>query len=351
MQAVLSKTLIIRFSSVGDIVLSTPLVRSLRRRFPHGEINYLTRSDYADLLRTNPHLTALIELPAGSTLADLRRFRRALRASRYDLIIDIHNSLRSRFLTFGMHNVRRVNKRKLARWILVHLKRDLYTHLGGPADVTRRYLETVSDLGIADDGEGTELFPPEPALRRASEVLRLASVNTRALLIGLCPSARHETKQWLKERYAETAATLAYERNAGILLFGSAAETARCGEIRSQILRLAPDALVLDLSGQLTLMETAAAMDCCALILSNDSGLMHMAAARKRKLVAIFGSTTRQLGFFPPAGLGIVVEHASLPCRPCSHIGRPSCPEGHFNCMNGIPVSQVLDAIHTQLTD
>lgn len=349
MKGALSKTLIIRFSSVGDIVLSTPLIRSLHRKFPQSQIDYCTRSEYGELLRTNTHLSNLIEFPAGGTFADLRRLRRTIRKSRYDLVIDIHDSLRSRFLTFGFPSVRRINKRKLARWILVHLKRDLYSRFGGDADVANRYIETLKAFGVTDDGEGTELFLPADAVRRAGDFLRDASADGGIPPIGLCPSARHETKQWPAERFAEAAAALARERSAGILLFGSAAERGRCSEIRTRILTLVPEAFVLDLSGRLTLMETAAALDRCSLVITNDSGLMHIAAARKRKLVAVFGSTTRQLGFFPPANLAIVVENPSLPCRPCSHIGRSSCPEGHFNCMNGIPVSQVLDAARTQL--
>jgi lipopolysaccharide heptosyltransferase II len=349
MQAVLSKTLIIRFSSVGDIVLSTPLVRLLRKRFPHCQIDYLTRSDYAELLRTNPHISALLEFPAGGSLHDLHRHRRAIRSSDYDVIIDIHGSLRSRFLTFGMRDVRRINKRKFARWVLVHLKRDFYSRLGGSPGITQRYLETAHSLGISDDGKGTEVFVPEEAALRAARLLQTPAADTPPLLIGFCPSARHETKQWLKERFAQTAAVLGKDLNAGILLFGSASESARCAEIRTQILELAPETLVLDLSGRLTLMETAAAMDRCSLIISNDSGLMHLAAARKRRLVAVFGSTTRQLGFFPPDNLSTVVENPVPPCRPCSHIGRSSCPEGHFDCMKGISVSEVLDAARKQL--
>jgi lipopolysaccharide heptosyltransferase II len=349
MQAVLSKTLIIRFSSVGDIVLSTPLVRLLRQRFPHCQIDYLTRSEYAELLRTNPHISTLLEFPAGGSFRDLRRHRRAIRSTHYDVIFDIHGSLRSRFLTLGMRGVRRINKRKLARWLLVHLKRDLYHRLGGSPGITQRYLETAHSLGISDDGKGSEVFVPEAAALTAARLLRAAAADTAPLLIGFCPSARHETKQWFKERFAETAAALARDLNAGILLFGSASESTRCAEIRTHILDLTPGTPVLDLSGQLSLMETAAAMDRCALIISNDSGLMHLAAARKRRLVAVFGSTTRQLGFFPPENLSVVVENPVPPCRPCSHIGRSSCPEGHFDCMKGISVPEVLDAARKQL--
>jgi heptosyltransferase-2 len=134
------------------------------------------------------------------------------------------------------------------------------------------------------------------------------------------------------------------------ILFGSAGEVARCKEIRMNIKQDLPDAAVLDLSGQLTLLETAAVMDRCAVVITNDSGLMHLAAARQRKIVAIFGSTTEQLGFFPPRARSVVLENTTLRCRPCSHIGRAHCPKKHFRCMVDISAPQVIEAARRQLS-
>ncbi len=350
MQGVLTKTLIIRLSSVGDIVLSTPLPRLLRQRFPHCQIDYLTRSEYADLLRHNPHLSNLLEFPSGGTFRDLHRLRKRILASRYDLIVDLHDSLRSRYLTFGTVPVTRVNKRKLARWVLVHLNIDLYDHLGGHRDVADRYIETVAHLGIRDDGQGAEIFLPADAVKRAEEVFPRAGETPVPLIVGICPSARHPTKQWPAERFAATAAALARDTGATCVLFGSGSEVIRCEEIRRSILRDLPDAAVLDLSGQMTLLETAAAMDHCAVVITNDSGLMHLAGARQRKIVAIFGSTTEQLGFFPPRARSEVVQNTTLHCRPCSHIGRAHCPKKHFRCMIDIPTQQVIETARRQLS-
>jgi lipopolysaccharide heptosyltransferase II len=349
MQAVLSKTLIVRFSSVGDIVLSTPLLRLLRRRFPQAQIDYVIRADYADLLRANPYLSNLIEFPAGGTFRDLSRIRAAVRESQYDLILDIHDSLRSRYLTAGAADVERISKRKVPRWILVHWKKDLYARFGGALSITQRYLETVARFGIVDDGAGTEIFVPAASEHRVEDLLATTGLRTGVPWIGICPSARHATKQWPARRFAEAGAALARERGAGILLFGSAAESERCRAIRTEILTSVPQAVIADCSGTLTLLETAAALGRCDAVLTNDSGLMHIAAAQKRKIVAVFGSTTRQLGFFPPPGLSIVIEKTDLDCRPCSHIGRDSCPLGHFRCMEEIPASRVIEALHQQL--
>jgi heptosyltransferase-2 len=349
MPGTIHKTLIIRFSSVGDIVLSSLLVRVLRKSFPHAQIDYLVRSRYAELLRNSPFLSTVIEFPEGGTFHDLRRLRRRIRTGGYDLVIDIHDSLRSRYLCFGLRPVVRINKRKIARFALIRFKCDLYAHFGGAPGVAQRCVETVEGFGVADDHGGTELHLPPGASEKAAAVIREAGVSGTGLVVGICPSARHNTKMWPKERYAETALALIQTHMARILLFGSAEDAACCREIRDLVLKTNPRAIVVDLAGRLSLMETAAAMDACAVLVANDSGLMHIAAARKRRLVAIFGPTVRQLGFFPPPETSVVVERSGLPCRPCTHIGLPVCPEGHFKCMKEIDAATVIAAVERSL--
>jgi lipopolysaccharide heptosyltransferase II len=341
MQGTLGKTLIIRFSSVGDIVLSTSLVRTLRRRFPQSTMDYLIRSDYAELLRGNPYLSTVLEFPGAGTWRDLQHFRRLIRESGYDLIIDLHGSLRSRALCSGLPNVVRLCKRVVERFFLIHLQWDLYRLGRGAPDVVQRYLETVRPWGVVDDGQGLDLFPDAAAF---AQLGKLFSDPLPETLIGICPSARHQTKIWPAEFFAEAGAELARKFQSPLVLFGSAPESPRCEEILRMIHAREPSATVLDASGKLSFLGTAAAMDHCAVILTNDSGLMHIAAARKRKIIAIFGSTVRQFGFFPPPELSILLEQHGLSCRPCTHIGRRECPKGHFRCMREIAPSRAVDA-------
>ncbi|HCV42439.1 MAG TPA: hypothetical protein DGH68_03075, partial [Bacteroidetes bacterium] len=263
----------------------------------------------------------------------------------YDLLIDIHNSLRSRFVCFGHPNVVNVNKRKLARFLLVKAKWNCFELLGGAPSVAERYLETVRRYSIENDGNGLEVFFPDAATSTTGKLLIEAGSKMGSAIIGVCPSARHGNKMWLKERFAETASALARDNGATVLLFGSGeAERNRCQEIKSLIENEAPHLPVLNLVGRLSLAETAAMMDRCSIVITNDSGLMHIAAARKRKVVAVFGPTVRQLGFFPYGTTSTVMEDASLSCRPCTHIGLPGCPKEHFKCMNNIQATQVIDA-------
>jgi lipopolysaccharide heptosyltransferase II len=344
MQGVLHKTLIIRLSSVGDVVLSSPLVRALHGRYPDCQIDFLVKAEYADLVRYHPHVAHVIEFPGGGTLGDLARLRRTVRSSGYDLVIDIHDSLRSRYLSAGAGKVTRVNKRKVARTLLVNFKIDLYDMFGGSPDVASRYVETLLPWGVADDGAPPELFFP-PAVRDAvGEILVAGRLAPDAKCIGVCPCARHGNKMWPARYYAEAAGSLAERRGFPVLLFGGADEREMCEAIEASVGGERPHVSVLNLAGRLSLLETACAMDRCAVVLANDTGLMHIAEARGVPVVAVFGPTVGQFGFFPRGDRSAVVEHPGLSCRPCTHIGLPRCPLGHFRCMNEITVDAVTGA-------
>ncbi len=307
------------------------------------QMDFLVKDTYADLVRGNPHVTRVLAFPANGTLSELLELRRRVRRERYDLILDIHDSLRSRLLCAGAAEVRRVNKRKLARFALVHFKKDLYRWFGGAPGVAERYLETVRGLGVEDDGLGPELFLPPEAAVRAGEILEEAGLGAGQMAIGLCPSARHFTKIWPAIRFVEAGAALASRHGAPVVVFGGDEEADRCREIAAAVNRRSGFPAVTA-AGRTSLLETAAIMDRCAVVVTNDTGLMHLASARGRPVVAVFGSTTRQLGFFPQGGNSRVVEHASLSCRPCTHIGRQRCPLRHFRCMLEISPALVVDA-------
>jgi len=349
MRDTFSKTLIVRFSSVGDIVLSSLLVRVLRRRFPHAQIDYLVKTEFAGLVRGNPNISRVIELPAGATFSDLRDIRKKVLKSGYDLVIDIHDSLRSRYVSLGARRVVRFRKRKLARFLLVRFKWDVYGFFGGAPGVAERYLEPVHSLGVTNDGEGLEVFPDEGDHLVAETLLRSAKISPETTMVGIAPSARHANKRWPGERFAETVLTLLRNPNRACILLGSVEERERCTGIAQAVLSSAPGARLINTAGLLSLTEVTALMDRCELVLSNDSGLMHLAAARKRKVVALFGPTVRQFGFYPYGTESIVLERSGLGCRPCTHIGRPSCPKGHFRCLEEIEPGQVVKSIEQLL--
>jgi lipopolysaccharide heptosyltransferase II len=345
------KALIIRFSSVGDILLSSLLVRTFRKRFPSCRMDFVVKEDYADLVRHNPNITNILTFPKNGTFDDLKQLRASLRSTEYDLVVDIHDNLRSRYLSIGARHVVRIDKRKLARFLLVRFKINAYDAFGGTPSVALRYLEPVRDFGVEDDGNGLECFVAEKEKETAEGLLTRAGFGTQEKFIGICPSAKHLNKMWPAERFAAVAAELWNRYRDPIVLFGSASEVERCIEIEGRIRNATRECKILNLAGKVNLLETAAFMDHCSIVISNDSGLMHLAAARKRKVVAVFGPTVQELGFFPFGTKSVVVENEGLKCRPCTHIGLPTCPKGHFRCMNDIRVERVMDAAHELLRD
>jgi lipopolysaccharide heptosyltransferase II len=346
--ATINKTLVIRFSSIGDIVLSSPLLRILRARFPDGQIDYVTRKEYAELVRSNQNLNYTYEFDAAKGFEGLRVLKRHIRSEGYDLILDIHDSLRSKYLRSirGPSLVAVVNKRVVERTMLVKLKKNVYK---GVVSVADRYVEPLGQLGIVGDGKGLELHIPDEVLFGVSSKMSKLQLNRFEKVIGLCPGARHFTKRWPAERFAELGARCAREVEAKLLIFGGAEEVDLCTTLVDDINKQAGSERATHFCGTLSLLETAAAMNVCDVIITNDSGLMHIATAVQRNVVAIFGSTVKEFGFFPYKGNAVVLERPGLYCRPCSHIGRSECPEDHFRCMREIGTEEVYAAARRML--
>ncbi len=339
-----NKTVVFRLSSIGDIVLTSPLLRVLRASAgPKARVDFVVKKEFADLVRFSHHLSVVHELDDSKGFPALQELKEVLRMEQYDLVVDLHDSLRTVYLRnfCNTKEVVTVNKRVFARWQLVHLKRNVY---GGIVPVADRYIESLREFGIENDGKGLELFIPDEIQFGVSGRMAKLRLNEFEKVVGVCPGARHFTKRWQKEKYAEVCVRLAKEHHAKILVFGGAQDKEDCRAIVSLVNNGAHANAAVDLSGELSLLDVAAAMDFCDVIVTNDTGLMHIACSRQRKVVAVFGSTVKEFGFAPYGTESVVVENNSLHCRPCSHIGRPECPKGHFKCMADIGVDEVHSA-------
>jgi len=339
------KILIIRLSSLGDIVLTTPFIRAVRMRFPHAQIDFLLRREYFEVLQFHPALSHVLTYDTQSGFPGLRILKDSLQQERYDIVFDLHKSLRSRYLclSMGAKEIHSIKKRIVPRMLLVLSGINIYGSIVSAAD---RYIETGRSFGILNDGLGLELFIPEDVRERISTKI---GVNPETVYIGFCPSAKHYTKRWLPERFIELGIRLSREWNGIVLLFGGPADIELCRTISEEINRGRGKTAAKSFAGLFTIPETAAALERCRCVVTNDSGLMHIASAMKRKLVAVFGSTVEELGFFPQGENSIVVENKKLKCRPCSHIGRESCPRKHFRCMKEITTDMVAHACDEQL--
>ncbi len=332
-----SKILIIRFSSIGDIVLTNPVVRFLRKQFPGARIDFVTKKEHAELVRWNPDLSNVILFDPASEGA-LAGLRRKIRETRYDLIVDLHNSVRSRMLrTFsGARKVRVIRKQIIRRFLLVAFGKNLYKN---PRSVTDRYCDTVRRFG---DPDPVVEFPlPDDIVGTATGRLTAGKFTSTDRLVGFAPSAMHFTKRWPMDRFVKLGIALATSDRVKIVILGSAADAEYCADIAQLINSGAGAHCAEHLAGKLSISESAVIAGLCGVFVTNDTGLMHLAAARGAKVVAIFGSTVREFGFSPQGEGHVVMESRGLECRPCSHIGRSRCPKGHFRCMNDITVDSV----------
>lgn len=331
--------LVIRFSSAGDIILTSLFVRALRKKFPDARIDYLTKSEYVPLMENSPYIDRLLSIESGWGLRDLVHFKSELireNGDDYDIVFDLHSSLRSRYMRAALGRETEVFRKPTAKKLLL-VKRKI-NRLRPILPIPERYLAVGKRHGLENDGEGLDLF-------LGNTYSPITPVDGRRT-IGIAPGARHATKQWMPESYAALGTMLAGEYNARIVLFGSEMERGLCGDIARGI---GGDAI--NLAGHTTILETAAAMDICDVMIANDSALAHVAAARKRPLVMIFGSTVLEFGFGPYGTRSSVAQVEGLYCRPCTTIGRESCPEAHFRCMREITVVEVMKLVEKVRVD
>lgn len=327
---------VLRLSSLGDVVLTLPVVHALARTWPQADLRYWVKEEYADVVRFDPAVrhVRVLERDA-SRLEDLVSMSAELEDC--DLIVDLHGSARTRLLTFRQGAaVVRVRTRRLQRerWV-----RARWTGPQPLAHTTERYAEVVAPLGVRPAG------PPRvhisgSATNWARETF--AAGQGSMPRVALCPGARHATKRWPEERWCELAARLATEGLACVVL-STAAERRALPKLAAGVASDAQAAWFTE-----PLERTTALLAHCALAVTHDSGLMHLAAASGLRVVAIFGSTSPVLGF-APSGEGHAVICRELACQPCTVHGRDRCPLGHFRCMTEIAVDEVVARVQERI--
>ena len=316
------KILVVRLSSLGDILLTTPLIRSLKKVSPKLEMHFLLREEYQDVLISNPYLVKLIAIKREDSSSKTKDI---LSQNKYDFVIDLQNNLRSRVLTNGLRCSKvRFKKLRLQKFLLVKFK---INNLKEAPSIPERYASVIDDLKL--DEEGLDLFTNNKPS---------ASLTELTNLVGFCPGSRHYTKMWPKEYYIELGKKL-IDNGFNIVLFGGKDDKEICKEISSGLSKC------INLCNDNDILQTAADMKMCRTIVCNDSGLMHTACAVKIPVIAIFGSTVKEFGFTPYRSKNLILENKSLTCRPCSHIGRSSCPKGHFMCMKDITPQLVYNSL------
>lgn len=323
---------------MGDILLTTPLLRLLKKKFPECKIHYVTKIEFSELLRNNPYIDVIHFFKESGGSSELFRLKSELQKTQYDVILDLHANLRSIFLRHQIpHRALYIfKKNRLKRFLYIKFRCRWYHHM---PSVPVRYLDTLKDLDIIDDNHGPEFFLDARLQTIMKEKLDKLGLKKRRLTVCLCPGAGFATKRWPVEYYAQLAKRLCQDENTQIIVLGGNQDIEMAQTIANK------ERSCIPLAGQTTLMESACVLELADVVITNDTGLMHLANALKKKTVAIFGPTTRELGFFPRPAISRVVEKSDLSCRPCSHTGSQRCPKRHFRCMKEIQPESVFSAV------
>lgn len=323
---------VLRLSSLGDVILAEPVVRALGAAFPGARLTFWTKEEYADVFRFHPavHHVRALERDA-RRIEDLVSISAELEDN--DLIVDLHDNLRTRILTFRQRApVLRAPSSRLARerWV-----RARWVSPPPAPHALERYARALAPLGLAAPGAPI-VAPGDQAERWAAEWS--AGRFGEAPPVALCPGARHFTKRWPEAHWVTLAETL-LAAGTPLIAFSLAAEQQALPALAAALAGAPRAAWVCE-----SLPRMAALLGRCRAAVTCDSGLMHLAAARGLPVVAIFGSTSPVLGF-APAGDGHAVLCRNEPCQPCTLHGRPRCPKSHFHCMTLLTPDTVRAAL------
>jgi len=307
------KYLVIRFSSIGDIVLTTPVIRLLKTRRPNAEIHVVTKKQFAHILAPNPYIHKIHILEDS-----LFHLIKELRHEDFDFILDLHRNLRSLIIKMALgEKTFTFHKLNFAKWLLVNFKIDTLPDI----HIVNRYIEVLSGLQIKNDQQGLDFFIPQDT-SLPSEIERYF---TRKKFVALVLGAQHTTKKMPPEKVIE----LCKKINHPIALLGGETEREIGKVIATQCLN------VYNTCGDLNIYQSTLLIDKSKVVISHDTGLMHIAAARKKDIVSVWGNTTPKFGMYPyyPGERSKMFEVKNLKCRPCSKIGFQKCPKKHFKCM------------------
>lgn len=311
------KFLILRFSSIGDIVLTTPVVRCLKKQMPEAEIHYFSKSKFEFLLCDNPYIDKvwLLEKSNAQELLAL------VKEEKFDYIIDLHRNIRTLRIkwTLGVPSFS-FEKLNMQKWLMTQFKVNYLpdTH------IVDRCLDTLKTFNIQNDGEGLDYFIPY----KDQVELEWLPETHRKSYVAYAIGGQHFTKKMPAPRMIE----LCRKINHPIILLGGPEDFDAGEAIRTAL----GDAQIFNACGKYNFNQSASLIQKALIVFTHDTGLMHVAAAFRKKVYSIWGNTIPEFGMYPYRTAFEKLEVKGLDCRPCSKIGYSKCPKGHFKCMNDI---------------
>lgn len=336
------KILVVRFSSLGDIILLTPIFREIKKRFPEAEIDFLTSTTFSSICQNNPHINSILQYDRNDETKERSRISDLIRQNDYDLVLDAHCSLRSRHLlykSFGSrywfsNKFKKIDKRSWKRNLLLKIKVNLLKEAISQREAYCRLLDSAcSDHNY---NLATELFPSENDHLRVNDILHQFGLDGKPL-VAIGPSASFIGKSWPKERYLELADHL-YKSGYHIILVGANSDS------EPKWIEDNANMQIFNAAGLFNFLETAAMVEKCSLAISNDSAVVHFAEAMGTPSISIFGPTSREFGYGPFLENSQLID-IDLPCRPCSRNGKGKCHNAvQRQCLVEIPVSRVFNS-------
>lgn len=317
----MEKFLIIRFSSIGDIILCSPLIRHLKLKYREAQIDFVTKKQYRFTLEHHPYIDKLHLLEENN----FDQLKDIIKAQEYTAIFDLHHNLRSKKLTLGHSSkVNRFNKLNIEKWLFTNFKINYLSK----QHIVDRYLATASLE--ANDNKGLDYYHGV----NIKKLLNAYKLDTQPYIIGVIGGSR-STKQLPNWQWVKIASILESEK---IVLLGDKQDNIIAQNIKSKN--------ILNLCGKLSFNESAALCQEAKAVLTNDTGLMHVAAAYNKPIVSFWGNTSPLFGMYPyNVDQSLLIENNELSCRPCSKIGYNKCPKGHFKCMSELNLEPLRDFI------
>ncbi|MDX2359185.1 MAG: glycosyltransferase family 9 protein [Crocinitomicaceae bacterium] len=323
------KILVVRFSSIGDIVLTTPVLRALKEQLNNPTVHYITKQQFASIVENNPHVDRVIAMKKS-----IDEVIPALKEENYDHILDLHNNIRTQGLKKKLRRpsstLRKLNWKK---WLLVKIKINKMPNL----HVVDRYFEVAHAIGVKSDGKPGEFYIDS---NNEVDVSQLGVEPKSYLTIAI--GAQYKTKCMPKELLLNILEKV----DAPVVLVGGEMDNTLAEEIVNESSKN-----VINACGKYNLAGSASIVKQSTKLLSNDTGMMHIASCLNVPIVSVWGNTVPDLGMYPyypnqPEKYSIH-EVKDLSCRPCSKIGHQKCPKGHFKCMleqdvDGIVKSMLL---------
>lgn len=322
------KFLIVRFSSIGDIILTTPVIRGLKLQIEEAEIHYLTKKRYEGVLSSNPYLDKMYILDN-----NFRSIMRILKKEKYDYIIDLHRNIRTARLKFSLASISfSFNKLNKLKWLLVNFKINKLPNV----HIVDRYLETVKLFSVENDKKGLDYFIPPGDEVNTETLFGCKPGEYLVIVVG----GGHNTKQIPEESLIKIINDL----QINCILIGGSEDSEKAGNVLEGINE---NAKVINQVGKLSINQSASVIQQSRLILTPDTGMMHIASAFQKKILSVWGNTVPSFGMYPylPGKDSELFEVKELSCRPCSKIGFKTCPKKHFNCMNKQDIDRIIKKI------